>query len=102
MQAAATAVAPELKGVLEIRLKRGSSTRIRRLRVFPPAGIKVKSNSRHDNTISNGRENTNLVADHDDITDGRQYRKVTPMATNRLRRIAAKVVRETGELNYRQ
>jgi hypothetical protein len=83
---AATATAPKLKGVLEVRLKKGSPTRIRKLRVYPPKNVEVDGASSSSGSASASSKGGNKP---------RQYGKVTPMATYRLRQIAATVVRQT-------
>jgi hypothetical protein len=71
---AATATAPKLKGILEVRLKKGSPTKIRKLRVYPPKSVKVAGESGSESSNGNNKKKP------------KNYRKVTPMATARLRR----------------
>ena len=80
---AATATAPQLRGILEIRLSPKSPTRIRKLRVFPPGNVQVDGENQ-----SNGQGNNEIRS------AGPGYRKVTPMATARLRQAAVQVVRQ--------
>ncbi|CAL8124135.1 unnamed protein product [Orchesella dallaii] len=69
-----TAVASQLKGIIEVRLKKHNPTTIKRLRVFPPSSVKVKSSPKTKGSVP-------------------RYSKVTPVATHRLRQIASAVVR---------
>jgi len=73
----ATATAQKLRGVMEIRLKNSGPTRIRRLRVFPPANVRVKG------------EKTNIKKGG--------YRKITPVAAKRLMSVANQVVRQSDQ-----
>lgn len=81
---AATATAPKLKGVLEVRLKKGAPTSIRKLRVYPPKSVKV-----------DGAGGGSSLSSSSGKRKPQQYGKVTPMATARLRKIASTVVRQT-------
>lgn len=74
-----TAIARELKGVIEVRLKKHSPTTIKRLRVFPPSSVKIKSANKSK------PKNQSSVP---------RYNRVTPVATHRLRQIASAVVRQ--------
>ncbi|ODN04040.1 hypothetical protein Ocin01_02686 [Orchesella cincta] len=73
-----TAVASQLKGIIEVRLKKQSPTTIKRLRVFPPSSVKIKSSS------TSKSQKASVP----------RYSKVTPVATHRLRQIASAVVRQ--------
>lgn len=84
---AATATASKLKGILEVRLKKGAPTQIRKLRVFPPKSVKVNGTA--------GSSGSTTTTTGGGKRKPQQYGKVTPMATARLRQVASTVVKQT-------